>query len=86
MTNPNPTFDCDDLYVSSYLATRTRLLATRQNGNRTHFIFSDTDGRASQAALDFINDPTVSLRAYLAAYKELRSVAFTARQSQKESR
>jgi hypothetical protein len=75
-----PALAIDDLYAASYAATRTRLLATRQVGSRTHFIFDNTDERAALAALDFVNNPAVALRDFLAAFKELRSIAYTARQ------
>jgi len=77
--NEPKTLAIDDLYCAAFTATRTRLLATEQKGNRTNFVFSDEAGRATGAALDFVNGPTVNLREYLAAFKELRSVAYAAR-------
>ena len=73
------TFTIDDLFCAAFAAQRTRLVSTKQAGNRTHFIFDDTDNRAQNAALEFINNPTVNLREYLAAVRELKSVAFAAR-------
>ena len=74
-------FPCDDLHAASFIATRCRLMATTQNGQRTIFHFSDTDGRATAASLDFINGPTVNLREFLAAFRELKSVSYAARRT-----
>jgi hypothetical protein len=69
----------DDMFAAAFTAQRTRLVSTKQVGTRTHFEFDNTAGRAEQAALDFINNPAVNLRDYLAALRELKSVAFAAR-------
>ena len=73
------TFTIDDIYAAAFTAQHTRLVSTKQVGTRTHFIFDDTDERAQNAALEFINNPSVNLREYLAALRELKSVAFAAR-------
>ncbi len=76
------TLAIDDLHAASFIATRCRLLATTQNGQRTIFHFGDADGRASAASLDFINGPTVNLREFLAAFRELKSVSYAARRTE----
>lgn len=78
--NEKTTLAVDDLHAASYVATRCRLLQTSQNGTRTVFFFDDTDGRASAASIDFVNGPSVNLREFLAAFRELKSVAYAARQ------
>ena len=77
------TLEIDDLNCASYVATRTRLLSTRQDGNRTKFTFDDSDGRAKAAALDYVNGPTVNLREYLAAFRELKSVSYAVRKAER---
>ena len=73
---------CDDLHAASYIVMRCRLVGTTQNGQRTIFHFNDADGRATAAGLDFVNGPTVNLREFLAAFRELKSVSYAARRTE----
>ena len=75
------TLEIDDLNCASYVATKTRLLSTRQDGTRTKFTFDNTGNIAGESALAFVNGPDVNLRAYLAAFRELRSISYAARKA-----
>jgi len=79
MSETKPIFICNDLHAASYIATRCRLLQTTQQGARTSFHFSDGSGEATAAAMDFVNGPTVNLREFLAAFRELKSISFASR-------
>jgi len=82
-TTEKKTLTVGDIYAASFLALRTRLLATQQEKNRTNFVFDDTAGQATAASLDYVNSPVVGLREYLAAFKELRAIAYASRNASK---
>lgn len=82
MTEPK-TLAVDDLFAAGMVATRCRLLKTAQNGQRTVFVFDDSNGSASAASLDYINNAAVGVRDFVSAYREMKSVSFAARRTEK---
>ena len=69
----------EDLNAATFCMLRScRLVSTRQNGKRVEFLFADP-ARVETALLEFLNNPSVSLREWLSTYRELKAVMFAAR-------
>lgn len=81
MTDPQPTFECDDLYASSFIATKCRLLSTRQTGSHTNFVFENDGNRAAIASLAYLNGEPVGIRDYVSAHRQLKAVAYASRKT-----
>jgi len=76
------TLPIDDIFCASFVATRgCRLLNVEQSGSRSFFHFSNSKGEASDAVLGFVNDEPVSVRSFVSAYKQFRSLVYTARKA-----
>jgi len=80
--NEPKTIAVDDLFCAGMVATRCRLLRTTQNGQRTVFTFDDSNGAATAASLDYINNAAVGVRDFVSAYREMKSVSYAARRTE----